>query len=293
MICTMFKFLLKPLTWLSLPALHHMGRLLGYVMYLLMPSSKNTIRENMLQSGLFTEDADMETAIKLNVLENGKHIIESLAIWQKPHNDMLAWVKPCKDWHIVEKALERKKGIIFLTPHMGSFEITSIFYGAQHPITVLYRRPKMRWLHKLTETGRTQNYVKLAPANLQGVRMLMQALKKGEAVGILPDQTPGRGEGEFVDFFGKSAYTMTLASKLAEKSGATVIMAFGERLKDGRGFDIHLTQLDHGAIATPALLNQAIEQQIAKMPTQYLWHYPRYRIRKRALQREQRREKKD
>lgn len=251
------------------------------------------MRENMLQSGLFTNTAGMEKPIKLNMLENGKHIIESLAIWQKPHNSMLAWVKPCKDWHIVEKALERKKGIIFLTPHMGSFEISSIFYGAQHPITVLYRRPKMRWLHTLTETGRTQNHVKLAPANLQGVRMLIQALKKGEAVGILPDQAPGRGEGEWVNFFGKSAYTMTLASKLAEKSDATVIMVFSERLGDGSGFDIHLTQLDDGAIATPALLNQAIEQQIAKMPTQYLWNYPRYRIRKRALKRDQRREMKD
>lgn len=260
-------------------------------MYWLMPASRKTIRDNMLQSGLFERSTDLEKTIRHNVLENGKHIIESLAIWQKPHNDMLAWVKPCKDWHLVEEALARKKGIIFLTPHMGSFEITSIFYGSQHPITVLYRRPKMQWLHKLTEIGRTQNQVKLAPANLQGVRMLMQALKKGEAVGMLPDQTPGRGEGEWVDFFGKSAYTMTLASKLAEKSGATVIMAFGERLKNGQGFDIHLTRLDDGAIATPALLNQAIEQQIAKMPAQYLWHYPRYRVRKRALKRAQRRQK--
>lgn len=281
----MFKLLLKPLTLLPLSALHRIGIAVGHVMHLLMTASKQTIRENMLQSGLFANDKHLNKAIKANVLENGKHLIESLAIWQKPHDDMLHWVKPCKDWHIIETALAEKKGIIFLTPHMGCFEITSIFYGAQHPITVLYRRPKMQWLHKLTITGRTQNYVKLAPANLQGVRVLMQALKHGEAVGMLPDQTPGRGEGEWVPFFGKPAYTMTLASKLAQKTGAAVIMAFGERLPDGKGFNIHLTRLESGAIATPALLNQSIEKQIATMPTQYLWHYPRYRIRKRALKR--------
>lgn len=240
----------------------------------------------MLQSGLF-DKSSIQKAIKANLLENGKHLIESLAIWQKSHNDMLQWVKPCNDWHIVETALAEKKGIIFLTPHMGCFEITSIFYGAQYPITVLYRRPKMHWLHQLTISGRTQNHVKLAPANLQGVRTLIKALKDGEAVGMLPDQTPGRGEGEWVPFFGKSAYTMTLASKLAEKTGAAVIMAFGERLPNGEGFDIHLTRLADGAIATPALLNHVIETQIAKMPAQYLWHYPRYRIRKRALKRGQ------
>jgi len=287
----MFKLLLKPLTLLSLPALHRLGSTIGRIMHLFMAESKNTIRENLLQSKLLAKGEDIEKAIKLNVIQNGIHIIESLAIWQKRDTDILAWVRPCKDWHLVEEALARKKGIIFLTPHMGSFEITSIFYGAQHPITVLYRRPKMRWLHALTEIGRAHNQVKLAPANMQGVRMLMHALKQGEAIGILPDQTPGRGEGEWAPFFDKSAYTMTLACKLAEKTGAAVIMAFGERLENGQGFDIHLTRLEDGAIATPALLNQAIEQQIAKKPTQYLWHYPRYRVRKRALKREARRDK--
>jgi KDO2-lipid IV(A) lauroyltransferase len=144
----------------------------------------------------------------------------------------------------------------------------------------------MRWLHALTESGRSNQNISLAPANMHGVRLLMQALKRGEAIGILPDQIPGKGEGEWVPFFGKSAYTMSLASKLAEKTGATVIMAFGERLQNGEGFNIHLTALADGAIATPALLNKAIETQIAQHPTQYLWSYPRYKIRGRLLKKQ-------
>ena len=110
----------------------------------------------------------------------------------------------------------------------------------------------------------------------------MQALKKGEAIGILPDQIPAAGEGEWADFFGKPAYTMTLASRLAEKTGATVIMAFGERLADGQGYRIHLTKVE--SIATPDLLNQAIEQQIKQKPEQYLWRYNRYKTRRHAMQ---------
>lgn len=287
MISTMFKFLLKPLTLLSLPTIHKLGTALGNILYLLMPQAKTVITENLTQSGLVPQGTELNALIKLNMAEAGKSLLESLALWQKDEQEVLSWVKPCTDWHLVEEARAKKKGIIFLTPHMGCFEITSVFYGAQHPITVLYRRPKLHWLHALTVTGRTRQQVKLAPANLQGVRNLIQALKRGEAIGILPDQVPGRGEGEWAPFFGKPAYTMTLVGKLAEKTGATVIMVFGERLCHGEGFQVHMTKLEDGAIATPALLNQAIEQQVSKNITQYLWQYPRYRVRNRVLKREQ------
>lgn len=287
MISTMFKFLLKPLTLLSLPTIHKLGTALGNILYLLMPQAKTVITENLTQSGLVPQGTELNALIKLNMAEAGKSLLESLALWQKNEQEVLSWVKPCTDWHLVEEARAKKKGIIFLTPHMGCFEITSVFYGAQHPITVLYRRPKLHWLHALTVTGRTRQQVKLAPANLQGVRNLIQALKRGEAIGILPDQVPGRGEGEWAPFFGKPAYTMTLVGKLAEKTGATVIMVFGERLSHGEGFQVHMTKLEDGAIATPALLNQAIEQQVSKNITQYLWQYPRYRVRNRVLKREQ------
>ncbi len=286
MIYTMFKFLLKPLAALSLPAIHRIGQWLGFIMYVLMPESKKNIKENISQSGLLPRNQNIKSFTKSNLLESGKSYIESLAIWQKEDSATLKWVKQCQNWHLVEDALSKKKGIIFLTPHMGCFEITSKFYGAKHPITVLFRRPKMRWLHALTESGRTNQNINLAPANMHGVRLLMQALKRGEAIGILPDQIPGKGEGEWVPFFGKQAYTMTLASKLAEKTGAAVIMAFGERLPNGEGFNIHLTALEDGAIATPALLNKAIETQIAQQPTQYLWSYPRYKIRGRLLKKQ-------
>ncbi len=283
MILSMLRILLKPLSTLSLPTIHRLGIGLGYIMFLLMPKSKQLIRNHLIQSKLFTDKTNLDEAIKLTILESGKSIVESLALWQKKESEILSWVKSCKNWHLVDEAIAKNKGLLFLTPHLGCFEITSIFYGAKHPITVLYRPPKIQWLMPFIQAGRTRNNVKLAPANLQGVRMLMHALKRGEAVGMLPDQIPASGEGEWAPFFDKTAYTMTLASKLANKTGATVIMAFGERLANGEGFDIHLTQLADGAIATPALLNKAIEQQIMQKPLQYLWRYPRYKVRRHAM----------
>lgn len=277
----MLTLLSKIISCLPLSAIHKLGAMLGWLIHGLTPNAADIQRKNLIQSGLFPSKKDLEKSIYKNISEFGKGILETLAIWQWPQGRALALVKNCNNWHLVEDALSKGKGLIFLTPHLGCFEITSIYYASRYPITVLYRPPKKSWLSSLINSGRSKGNVKLAPANANGVRKLIKALNNNEAIGILPDQIPASGEGEWADFFGKPAYTMTLASKLAQKTGATVIMAFGERLPHGRGYKIHLDKVD--SIATTALLNKAIEQQIKQKPEQYLWRYNRYKIRRHAI----------
>ena len=274
----MLKLFAKFLAQFSLPTIHRLGGFLGGLIHFFTPANSKIQRANLLQSGLA---ANIDEMLKQNIAENGKGLLETLAIWQKPEAELLNLVSNVYGWHIVEVALKAGKGIIFLTPHLGCFEITSIYYGNKNPITVLFRPPKLQWLAGLMDAGRNRTGVVLAEANAGGVRKLMQALKRGEAIGILPDQIPKAGEGEWADFFGKPAYTMTLACKLAEKTGATVIMAFGERLANGAGYNIHLTHIE--SIATASLLNKAIEAQVAKLASQYLWRYDRYKQRRYAL----------
>ena len=277
----MLKLFFKCFAILSLPALHKLGATLGWLIYLCSPKSAKIMKENIRNSSLANSDQAFKHILHENIAETGKSILETLGIWQKKETELLAMIKQVHGWPLIKDALQQGKGLIFLTPHLGCFEITSIYYGSKHPITVLYRAPKMSWLNPLIQAGRTRTGVSLAEANASGVRKLMQALKRGEAIGILPDQIPAAGEGEWADFFGKPAYTMTLASKLAEKTGATVIMAYGKRLANGAGFEIHLQKIE--SIATPALLNKAIEQQIAQKPSQYLWRYNRYKQRRHAM----------
>ena len=140
--------------------------------------------------------------------------------------------------------------------------------------------PKKKWLQPFAVQGRERPNFRVAEANATGVRTLVKALKKGEAIGILPDQVPNAGDGEWADFFGNPAYTMTLASKLAEKTGATIIMLYGERLAKGEGYVLHCTKVE--SINTAALLNKAVEKQIRQRPEQYNWHYHRYKVRRKA-----------
>jgi len=276
----MLPFISRLLARLSLPTLHRLGACLGRILFWISSSSVAIQRRNLLQSNL--AQTNLEAMLRANAEESGKSLIETLAIWQQNHEVLLQQVKQVHGWEQVNAALEAKKGVIFLTPHMGCFEIASIYYGSLHPVTVMYRPSKIKWLQNIMDTGRARSGVTLAEANTAGVRKLMHALKRGEAIGILPDQIPAEGEGEWAPFFGKPAYTMTLASKLAVKTGATVMMAFGERLADGLGYALHLTKVD--SIATAALLNQAIEKQIAQKPEQYLWQYNRYKMRRHAMQ---------
>ncbi|MDP1658183.1 MAG: lysophospholipid acyltransferase family protein [Methylotenera sp.] len=273
----MINVIAKLLSYLPLSIIHRIGSVFGWLFHRLIPKTKAILVENLQHSGLFTLGKTCDQAIKQNVAESGKTIIESLAIWAADDKRALSWVKQVNGWGNVETAVAKGKGIIFLTPHLGSFEITSVYYAAKYPITVLYRPPRKKWLETLMSRGRSKGQVSLAPTNRAGVKMLLQALNRGEAIGILPDQIASKGEGEWAPFFGRPAYTMALVSRLAGKTGAAVLMAFGERLPEGRGFTIHLTKLDASDVATPALLNRAIEAQVRQAPLQYLWNYNRHK----------------
>jgi KDO2-lipid IV(A) lauroyltransferase len=280
----MLSIIFKPFGYLSLRLLHSLGTALGLLLFSCMHQTKKRTIENISQSQLAKNPADVNEMARNSFIELGKAMLETPMIWQKKEADLLPLMQKIHGWEFVDNALQTGKGIIFLTPHLGCFEITSIYYGSQHSITVMYRPPKLKWLRKFILKGRNRTGVTLAAANTDGVRKLMQALKRGEAIGILPDQIPAAGEGEWADFFGKPAYTMSLASKLAEKTGATVIMSFGERLENGAGYALHLNKVD--SITTPTLLNKAIEQQIAQKPSQYLWSYNRYKVRSHALKKQ-------
>ncbi len=277
----MLVFFCKCLAKLRLVYIHKLGVLVGQLNWWLDGKSRQIAEHNIRQSGLYRHPQEIRHLARRSRLEAGKSLLETLFIWGSDQAQLMQLVEVGADWSLVEKAQKDGKGLIFLTPHLGCFEITSLYYGDRYPITVLYRPPKLKWLQRVLTVGRQKGLVTLAPANAAGVKKLLQALKRGEAIGILPDQIPRQGEGEWAPFFGKPAYTMGLASKLAEKSGATVIMAFGERLDHGLGYRIHLHPVDD--ISTPTLLNRAVEQQIAQCPPQYLWQYDRFKRRRYAL----------
>ena len=273
-------FVFRLLARASLATLHRLGALLGWLTWLASPTYRRHLRENMT----LALSADGARRVRNAAIANaGRTSLELPRLWLHPLEETVRLVREVRGWDYVEAAQAAGKGILFLTPHLGCFEVTAQYYSHRAPISVLYRPPKQAWLQTMIEEGRARPQLYLAPADLSGVRTLIKALRRGEAVGMLPDQAPRRGEGRWIDFFGRPAYTMTLAGKLSE-SGAAVVLAWGERLPDGAGFRLHFMPPEHpveGSVEErAACISREMERLILKCPEQYLWGYNRYKQRR-------------
>ena len=278
----MIKYLASLFARLPLPFVHGLGIGLGWLAYGLSPSYRKRLRENLGASRIAENSAQLNALIRANVAESGKAILELPFVWLRPTNELIVKVIATYGWQDVQTALAEGKGLIMLTPHLGSFELIGRYLAAQFPITVLYRPPKLSWLEPIMRAGRERDDAQLATTDVGGVRTLLKTLKRGDALGILPDQAPGAGDGVWADFFNRPAYTMTLIRRLQQRSGAPIITMYAERLSKGRGFSLHFKRISpplaDADITAARQMNRAMEDLIRECPSQYLWSYNRYKV---------------
>ncbi len=267
----LFSLLSKLPLWL----LHALGWLLGWLSFLLSPSYRRKFRENVVQAGY------RWASVRGAVGGAGRMVGELPRLW-------LGAPTHC-EWEndaCVERAYAAGRGVVFLTPHLGCFEISaqglaSRYAGRYGPLTVLYRPARQPWLAKLMLAARDRPGLKTAPTSLAGVRQMIRSLRNGHAVGLLPDQVPPVGMGVWAPFFGRDAYSMTLSARLAQQTGATVLLLWGERLPWGRGFRLHFRELLQPLAdeldQAVGQINHEMERLIRECPAQYLWGYARYK----------------
>ncbi|MGA9664827.1 MAG: lysophospholipid acyltransferase family protein [Gallionella sp.] len=279
MTSSLFKLTFHMLSGLPLRWLHGLGAMLGRITFAMSAPYAALTRENLRQANLATDEKQYAALLEQTIAEAGKGIIELPWVWCRPLQQVCAAVKRCQGWEHVEAAHALGKGIIFLTPHWGCFEVTALYIAQHLPLTSLYRIPRQAWLEETMRNGRERGLARLATADVSGVRLLFKALKRGEAIGMLPDQVPSQGEGVWVNFFSRPAYTMTLIGRLAQSSGAAVLLVYAERLPHGAGYSLNFEPLPldfSGSV--PLQINAALERVIARAPAQYLWSYNRYKV---------------
>ena len=268
---TLFRFLSHSPLWL----LHALGSALGWVSFLLSPSYRRRLLANAAQAGYGLEQ------VRGAVAHAGRMTAELPRLWMGAPVPF--------EWDgqaVVEAAYAQGKGVVFLTPHMGCFEVIAQALAARYaqdhgPLTVLFRPARQPWLAAVMDGARERPGLETAPTTLAGVRQMIKALRKGHAVGLLPDQVPPEGMGVWAPFFGRPAYTMTLAARLAQQTGAVPVLVWGERLSGGRGFKLRFhampEPLSNELEAAVLQINQAMERLIREDPSQYLWGYARYK----------------
>jgi len=275
---------LRLLGWLArrpLRLLHALGGALGWAGYLLSPSYRRRLVDNAGRAGLSAAER------RAAVAEAGRMVMELPRLWLRPRERTIEDPVHWEGGALLDDLLGRGRGLVVLTPHLGCFEVLAQAYaekyGARQPVTVLYRPARQAWLRELEETARLRPALATAPANLAGVRLMLRALRRGETVGLLPDQVPPEGMGVWAPFVGRPAYTMTLAAKLVRQTGAAVAVLWCERLPRGGGYVVHAMPLPEplpeigSDEADAAAINRSMEAVIRLKPTQYLWGYHRYK----------------
>lgn len=267
---------------LPLPVCHVIGAGIGWMLSIPATRQRQVADINLRQCLPELDDRQRGRLRRLSLMHFGRMLAESGRIWLGPPAQVLSMVREIRGFEHVQAAFDGGRGVIFCAPHLGCWEIVNSYLSIRYPLTAMYR-PQGSPIDPLILAGRERLGARLVPTDQSGVKALLAALRRGEAVGILPDQDARHG-GLFVDFFGLPANTPALPAKLAAKTGAPVLLAYGERLSWGRGFRLHFLP-GEAAIADPdprvatAALNRDVERCIRALPEQYWWSYRRYRRR--------------
>jgi len=272
---------------LPLSLAHCLGICIGWLMLKIPNKQRRNALVNIRLCYPKMDDQETLAFRRRSFLEYGKTYSEVAYLWVRPARKVLSLVREVSGGDLLHR--DDGRGVIVLSPHLGAWELAGLYLSVQGPTTTLYKpQPGLDWLIR---EARARGGADLAPTDPQGIRKLMQALRRGEYVGILPDQEPKANRGSlFAPFFGVPAFTMLLINRLARKTNARVIFLFAERLPRARGFRIHCMQAPPGIesedeIAGATALNRGIEAAVNTCPEQYLWAYKRFRKRPQGMPR--------
>ena len=298
------RFLLLEMLWIfrffsvwPLAALHWLGGALGWALWALNPKYRAQFRSNVAQAGL-----DFALA-KPAIAEAGRLVTELPKLWLRPHqppclqNPKMGVTLHGSD--LATRAFSRGKGVIFFGAHCGCFELmpqllAEVFGPVHGNVTAIYRPARQAGLAAVELATRQRPYLTVLPGSLSAIRAMHKALKANQAVAMLTDQVPPEGLGVWSPFFGKPAYTMTLAARLALQSGAALVPVVCDRLPKGAGYVVSILppldslqgrQMDAARLAVDAVveqINQSVEAMVRRNPGQYLWGYGRYKTPRSA-----------
>ena len=277
----LFKLTLLITALLPLKFIHLLGSFMGKLSWLSNSRIRRIAEKNIQLCFPELDHFQQEKLVKQTLNETGKVILETGKMWQGNTNKTLSLVRDCENQHLIDDALAQKKGVIIAMPHYGSWELTSLYCAKHYQLTTMYAPQADIKVDHLIRQARQRTGANLVQTDTSGIRSLSKALKQGEVISILPDQSP-KSNGIFAPFFGHPCYTMTLLSKLAQRNNATVIFTYAKRLDDDSGFKIifreasqEISQLNIEESVVE--INFNIEKLIRETPHQYQWTYKRFK----------------
>jgi KDO2-lipid IV(A) lauroyltransferase len=277
----LLKLIFRLLSYLPLPVLRGMGSIVGIASLKLSKRAGKRVRANLLATSIATEN-NVDSFALSAAKEWGKTIVETLTIaWQGKAVKCTRIAAQGLNFDKVLAACKSGRPVIFLTPHIGNFEIGVKATSAiitDKTFNILYKPTKDPAFNAIMLDGRTETNINPVPTTRHGVAQLLRALKAGEIVGILPDNVASGGDGVWVNFFGKKVFATTLAAKFILYPGTTTFFACTKRVREGFVIDYYpyTPKTDEVSVVVQDLYTM-LESMVLEVPAQYYWSYDRFR----------------
>ena len=222
---------------------------------------------------------NIEKLAKLSIRESLISVYETFYTWGRSHISSSSKIFKVKNNFLLKNKFDEGNGLILVSIHNRSVDMLLKWINSQITTVSLYKRVKNKRLDKFVKRNREHDGALCYETTMLGVRNILKALKKNEAVCFAADQVPKRGMGEYINFFGRDAYSTTLVQSLAVKTKAAVLYLYiNSSLTNFLSISIECCNNSiYDDSKHKLLLNNDIERIINKRPIDYSWEYKRFR----------------
>lgn len=255
------------------------GEAVGRLSFLFRTRAAKTTEANLRYCFPAMRDAQRRRLVQQSLKHTGRLLAEAGMTFHWSEEKLNGLIASVEGFEPLQRALDERRGILVLVPHFGNWELFALHFG-RYRFIALYDPPKIAAIDEMIRTSRQRTGATLLPIDAQGVRGVLQALKQGRPVSILPDQVPTRSAGVYAPFFNRPALTMTFAHRLIRSTDPLVVIGSCTRQDDG--FRITFTGVGDAIYSddvneSVTAMNAAIEKLVKTDPAQYQWEYKRFK----------------
>ena len=266
-----------PLAWIQ-----RLAKSVGMLLYVTHSSARRVTELNLATAYPELSQDELNALSKRSLISQCQTYAESVKIWGSSPEFSLKQIQDVHGAAYFHDSLASGRGVIAVIPHFGTWEIMNAWVNQHTTPVIMYKPEKNADINRFMLEARQRLNATLVPTDDTGVRAIFKHLKQGGFTAILPDHVPKASGGIYAPFFGQSALSTTLVSKLAAKTQCALIGMSCLRRADGLGFDLHIVPLSDEILSkdlqvSVTALNQEMERMINVAPEQYLWTYKRFR----------------
>ena len=248
-------------------------------LYRFTESYKVTLSNIKIVRPFFSEVEVLDTSRK-SYAESLLSTHETFYSWSRRSSKVNNNILVVKNNYLLQEHIQNQNGLVVVAIHNRSIDMLLSWINSQTRTVSLYKKIKLKTLDKYVRKIRENKINKTFETSVAGVREIFKSLKNNEVIAVASDQVPARGNGEYVQHFGKMAYTTTLVPRLACKTHKPVIFCCLNSLDNSNYLSINIEPAHNDLFVQSECLlsmNSTIEKLINNKLSDYSWEYKRFR----------------